>query len=106
MLLRGFESRPLRSSARAPALDWPTAAPVAQLDRASVYGTEGQRFESSRARSELSRLVERDPAPQAVAGCGTATAPPRAETLSGSITSQETASQRACRPAGGRRRSR
>ena len=25
-------------------------APVAQLDRASVYGTEGQRFESSRAR--------------------------------------------------------
>ncbi len=25
------------------------AAPVAQLDRASVYGTEGQRFESSRA---------------------------------------------------------
>src|SRR3954467_14890442 len=27
------------------------AAPVAQLDRASVYGTEGQRFESSRARS-------------------------------------------------------
>src|SRR4051812_50124476 len=28
-------------------------APVAQLDRASVYGTEGQRFESSRARSVL-----------------------------------------------------
>src|SRR4051794_30446182 len=28
------------------------AAPVAQLDRASVYGTEGQRFESSRARDE------------------------------------------------------
>src|SRR4051794_15520833 len=27
-------------------------APVAQLDRASVYGTEGQRFESSRARYE------------------------------------------------------
>ena len=27
-------------------------APVAQLDRASVYGTEGQRFESSRARLE------------------------------------------------------
>src|SRR4051794_24453965 len=26
------------------------SAPVAQLDRASVYGTEGQRFESSRAR--------------------------------------------------------
>src|SRR3954447_17206718 len=25
-------------------------APVAQLDRASVYGTEGQRFESFRAR--------------------------------------------------------
>src|SRR4051812_12076267 len=33
-------------------------APVAQLDRASVYGTEGQRFESSRARSG-SRSVER-----------------------------------------------
>ena len=29
------------------------SAPVAQLDRASVYGTEGQRFESSRARSEV-----------------------------------------------------
>src|SRR6266566_7581593 len=28
------------------------SAPVAQLDRASVYGTEGQRFESSRARVE------------------------------------------------------
>ncbi len=28
-------------------------APVAQLDRASVYGTEGQRFESSRARSRI-----------------------------------------------------
>jgi hypothetical protein len=27
-------------------------APVAQLDRASVYGTEGQRFESSRARQQ------------------------------------------------------
>src|SRR5262245_51852440 len=27
-------------------------APVAQLDRASVYGTEGQRFESSRARTK------------------------------------------------------
>src|SRR5215213_10947849 len=35
------------------------AAPVAQLDRASVYGTEGQRFESSRARRETAanRLV-------------------------------------------------
>src|SRR5918997_5183398 len=31
------------------------SAPVAQLDRASVYGTEGQRFESSRARSTTSR---------------------------------------------------
>src|SRR5687768_5361478 len=30
----------------------PQFAPVAQLDRASVYGTEGQRFESSRARYE------------------------------------------------------
>jgi hypothetical protein len=38
-------------------------APVAQLDRASVYGTEGQRFESSRARfvdesSVLNRIEE------------------------------------------------
>ena len=32
------------------------AAPVAQLDRASVYGTEGQRFESSRARRETAAL--------------------------------------------------
>src|SRR5919108_5138849 len=32
-------------------LDRRRSAPVAQLDRASVYGTEGQRFESSRARS-------------------------------------------------------
>src|ERR1700735_61979 len=31
------------------------AAPVAQLDRASVYGTEGQRFESSRARTRMPR---------------------------------------------------
>ena len=29
-------------------------APVAQLDRASVYGTEGHRFESCRARFEKS----------------------------------------------------
>lgn len=28
-------------------------APVAQLDRASVYGTEGQRFESSRAHYKI-----------------------------------------------------
>src|SRR3954471_8965479 len=34
-------------------LQWPLTAPVAQLDRASVYGTEGQRFESSRARSRI-----------------------------------------------------
>ena len=33
-------------------------APVAQLDRASVYGTEGQRFESSRARC-AGRLTKR-----------------------------------------------
>jgi hypothetical protein len=32
-------------------------APVAQLDRASVYGTEGQRFESSRARSVSRKIV-------------------------------------------------
>jgi hypothetical protein len=44
--------RPARSGPRR-ALDSRAArlAPVAQLDRASVYGTEGQRFESSRARS-------------------------------------------------------
>jgi hypothetical protein len=34
----------------------PPTAPVAQLDRASVYGTEGQRFESSRARSKDSEV--------------------------------------------------
>src|SRR5215213_5097499 len=47
-LHRGFESRPLHWRR----LDCSAAqtAPVAQLDRASVYGTEGQRFESSRAR--------------------------------------------------------
>ena len=39
-------------------------APVAQLDRASVYGTEGQRFESSRARSA------RRPLPSLVVGRG------------------------------------
>jgi hypothetical protein len=41
---RGFKTaeRPLPSLTR---------APVAQLDRASVYGTEGHRFESCRARS-------------------------------------------------------
>jgi hypothetical protein len=33
-------------------LDSGIAAPVAQLDRASVYGTEGHRFESCRARYE------------------------------------------------------
>src|SRR3954453_2985436 len=53
-LHRGFESRPLRWRAVGGPflLQWPIAAPVAQLDRASVYGTEGQRFESSRARHE------------------------------------------------------
>src|SRR3954454_15956856 len=60
-LHRGFESRPLRREPvlRGLALDWfaraphrRASAPVAQLDRASVYGTEGQRFESSRARFE------------------------------------------------------
>src|SRR3954464_11489543 len=53
---RGFESRPLRSlpSATRRRADGRYArsrlAPVAQLDRASVYGTEGHRFESCRAR--------------------------------------------------------
>jgi len=43
---------------RPTALHSPAArpAPVAQLDRASVYGTEGQRFESSRARSTETAL--------------------------------------------------
>src|SRR3954471_13888656 len=55
---RGFESRPLRSpphrDPRTPvAILGGHHAPVAQLDRASVYGTEGQRFESSRARSAV-----------------------------------------------------
>src|SRR6185312_10384413 len=53
---RGFESRPLRSLAPRCGVVWTVAilggshAPVAQLDRASVYGTEGHRFESCRAR--------------------------------------------------------
>src|SRR3954468_11071440 len=52
---RGFESRPLRSLASVRRrTDGRYArgehAPVAQLDRASVYGTEGHRFESCRAR--------------------------------------------------------
>src|SRR3954454_3430173 len=42
---------PLPAPARGRRLHSCIAAPVAQLDRASVYGTEGQRFESSRARS-------------------------------------------------------
>src|SRR4051794_22507313 len=46
-LHRGFESRPLRSSRDATVV---AQAPVAQLDRASVYGTEGQGFESLLAR--------------------------------------------------------
>src|SRR6476660_5567484 len=55
---RGFESRPLRSPPRrATTSVWPLSseahAPVAQLDRASVYGTEGHRFESCRARSRI-----------------------------------------------------
>ena len=46
--LRSNAPRALHSPAARP-------APVAQLDRASVYGTEGQRFESSRARSAVHR---------------------------------------------------
>jgi hypothetical protein len=40
-------------------LDWPAQAPapVAQLDRASVYGTEGHRFESCRARFVSQRIM-------------------------------------------------
>src|SRR3954468_19917377 len=54
---RGFESRPLRSLASVRRrTDGRYArgehAPVAQLDRASVYGTEGHRFESCWARLE------------------------------------------------------
>src|SRR4051812_27233427 len=49
---RGFESRPLRPRAARYTRDAASRgpAPVAQLDRASVYGTEGHRFESCRAR--------------------------------------------------------
>ena len=38
------------------------SAPLAQLDRASVYGTEGQGFESLRARSQISHQPA-DPKP-------------------------------------------
>src|SRR3954447_26547286 len=41
---------PLPAPARGRRLHSCIAAPVAQLDRATAYGTEGQRFESSRAR--------------------------------------------------------
>ncbi len=60
---RGFESRPLRSlrSAQRRHSEGRYArssqAPVAQLDRASVYGTEGHRFESCRARQKALPLT-------------------------------------------------
>src|SRR6476659_5580072 len=48
---KGSARGPLvQSTAQAAGL--PPAAPVAQADRASVYETEGQRFESSLARIE------------------------------------------------------
>jgi hypothetical protein len=52
---------------RGPGLDLTLAghpgvlAPVAQLDRASVYGTEGREFESLRARWEALRVSVRTP---------------------------------------------
>src|SRR5262249_33245697 len=49
-LCPGFESRPLRQN-----------APLAQLDRASDYESEGQRFDSSRAHQKISGLVEGEP---------------------------------------------
>ena len=54
--LRARGSRGVFCEGSLRALHSPAArpAPVAQLDRASVYGTEGQRFESSRARYETS----------------------------------------------------
>src|SRR5207302_2458877 len=45
-VIRAFAGAP-------PAATLSTRAPVAQLDRASVYGTEGHRFESCRARSAV-----------------------------------------------------
>src|SRR4051794_4438534 len=51
MNTRAEPSNTGRVPARGPAATLLRRAPVAQLDRASVYGTEGQRFESSRARS-------------------------------------------------------
>src|SRR5262249_7349413 len=44
----------------------PDRAPVAQLDRASVYGTEGQRVESSRARIQGLQISTSS----ATTGCG------------------------------------
>ena len=44
-------------TARPPEAKLASLAPVAQLDRASVYGTEGREFESLRARSQLPRRV-------------------------------------------------
>ena len=45
---------------RSPERQTPRQAPVAQLDRASDYGSEGWRFESFRARSETDwQLIRR-----------------------------------------------
>jgi hypothetical protein len=82
-LHRGFESRPLRSEGPVKPPDTiDAAAPVAQLDRASVYGTEGHRFESCRARGKLQRcplwprfLLTRDSHPR---GCRSSTVGPPA----------------------------
>ena len=50
MMGSSFRYRPLTPAAGVPILPFVhTEAPVAQLDRASVYGTEGCRFESCQA---------------------------------------------------------
>ena len=48
---------PLPVPTDCPSANLNAAAPVAQLDRASVYGTEGHRFESCRARYRSRQIV-------------------------------------------------
>src|SRR5205814_138839 len=60
---RGFESRPLRRDFERRPRCFQSGlkqAAIAQLDRASVYGTEGQRFESSWPRQSLDLDVDLD----------------------------------------------
>ena len=71
-----------RSAREAKTLVLAGLAPVAQLDRASVYGTEGQRFESSRA--HFRKTLEMGPCRQALVGIAL-----RYEVVSPAVRSQQ-----------------